>query len=147
MGISGRQQEESESWEGAEKRHSTRLGVKKLAISSTTSHVYLKRPLASLSLMFLSLQNKKNQPYNAVFFFSPSRTFTEIISLWDLKCLFPVLWFWLIFFRDFVQKDTVVLESLSIQLPVCSIEVSWVWVGLARKAKSVFMFGLWIHLG
>lgn len=112
------------SWEGAEKRHSTRLGIKKL-VSSTTSHFYLKRPLTSLGLMFLSLQNKKNQPYNAGVFCSPSCTFTKITSLWDLKCLFPVLLFWLIFFfRDFVQKDTVVLGSLSIQLSVCSLEVS-----------------------
>lgn len=92
--------------------------------------------------MFLSLQNKENQAYkpSLVYF-----VFSHFLGSLQKNDLFvePKIFistahilasFLLFLFMDFVQKDTVALGFLSVQLPVLLSSSHRAWVGLGPQS-------------
>lgn len=120
---------------------STRFGIKKLETHSIFHSATSKNPLPSLSLCFFHYKIKKIKTqvqFGLLFLFSLSRVFIKHDLFVEPKIFISTAHilasFLLFLFMDFVQKDTVALGFLSVQLPVLLSRSHCAWVGLAPQS-------------
>lgn len=122
------------------KEGSTRFGIKKLETHSIFHSATSKNPLPSLSLCFFHYKVKSSIQVQfgllclSHFLGSLQKNDLFVEPKIFISTAHILASFLLFLFMDFVQKDTVALGFLSVQLPVLLSSSHRAWVGLGPQS-------------